>query len=161
MRNFLGTRLESILKEKEVLEEGTRIKVVGPLSNVFTEALNEQLARKENEVVPVVESFTDPVVIAEYLKSKQPKAKPANVTVYAYSDSNITDRDFVDVSAAIATADSPEEVIVCGVDCPAEGVASHRQAIMREAFEKMVAALGAKHCRSGNGLVAAIESHRV
>ncbi len=43
----------------------------------------------------------------------------------------ISQIEIADVSAAIATADSPEEVIVCGVDCPAEGVASHRQAIMR------------------------------
>lgn len=56
--------------KKEVEVNGRPVSFMGTLSDTFAAALNNALARDESDSVPVVESFTDPEVIAQYVAER-------------------------------------------------------------------------------------------
>lgn len=70
MRQFLGSNLEQVVKKDVVeVEDKGKIEVAGPLSKYFTNLLHEHLAKKHKSdvITPTLESFTDPVVLAQVL----------------------------------------------------------------------------------------------
>lgn len=116
MRNFLGRHLEEVFdNSQEVETEGRNIIVTGPLSEAFTQALQLELNKKEGEVTPVVESFTDPKVIAKLLKEEAENKKRGTVnpmTVYAFDRSDINQDTIVEAALTAAQAKDTDDFYV-------------------------------------------------
>lgn len=120
MQQFLGKRLEALGTPQEVKHEEKEIRITGPLSEVFTQALNEHL--KKDTVIDVEkpavsqESFTDPAVVAEYLKTQQDDHRPGPTTLYAFDKAGLDERTFVDAALAVANTPEDETLIIVAED---------------------------------------------
>lgn len=120
MRQFLGSNLEQVVKKDVVeVEDKGKIEVAGPLSKYFTNLLHERLAKKHKSdvITPTLESFTDPVVLAQHLleqaKERRPNQNP--LTVYAFDKTNLTDQQFVEASALGTQVDNVNDYYVVAV----------------------------------------------
>lgn len=120
MRQFLGSNLEQVVKKDVVeVEDKGKIEVAGPLSKYFTNLLHERLAKKHKSdvITPTLESFTDPVVLAQHLleqaKERRPNQNP--LTVYAFDKTNLTDQQFVEASALGTQVDNVNNYYVVAV----------------------------------------------
>lgn len=120
MRQFLGSNLEQVVKKDvvEVKDKG-KIEVAGPLSKYFTNLLHERLAKKHKSdvITPTLESFTDPVVLAQHLLKQAKERKPNQnpLTVYAFDKTNLTDQQFVEASALGTQVDNVNDYYVVAV----------------------------------------------
>lgn len=155
--DFLGKRLEDVIETKEVETEGKTIRIIGPLSAVFTQALNEELKKDPNESIPVLESFTDPQVIAHYLVDsiKQQVAKPNPITIYAFNKETLNEETVVEASTALSMAENPDDfyVVYDYNHNPVERVPTDRGAFeyLSNALESIVLRLGGHYVHGARG----------
>lgn len=171
MKAFLGRRLEDVVEKKEVETEGRTILVTGPLSEAFTKALNESLRKDTNEVTPVVESFTDPRVLAKMFIDEavtNAKATVNPISVYAFDKKAINDGVIVNAAIAAATAPDLDDFYVIAdytdnpVTPPATEYMTHSKAvILNSALEAIVIKMGGHYIDNNYALKAVFESRVV
>ena len=151
MRQFLGNRLEQFVKTQEVDTSGQTIKVAGPLSDAFTVALNKALKKDPSEdITPVVESFTDPNVVADYLveQAKSRKANGNPLTVYAF-DRNSLDAEHTIEATTLATQTEPEDFYLAELPSANASLESYNKQHNRHVhcLEALVNRLGATYLK--------------
>lgn len=143
MLKFLGQRIQSLGETQTVEHEEKSIKITGPLSEVFTRALNECLKKDPltaEDLNVSTESFTDPEVIAEYLKDKaEHRGQVGPTTLYAFDKVGMDERTFIDAALAVANTPEEETLVVVAEEC--ESSRPHRSITERLQSDEYMTAL--------------------
>lgn len=173
MREFLGKYLQAAMpdedNENEVEVNGQTVKVVGPLSDAFTEALNEELKKDrdngDDDPVPVLESFTDPAMVAQYIvqriNNQSTKANP--LVLYTFDRNHLDEKVIVDAAKQMATGKREIIVVMDYTGDKAVSSSDRTQSpgeykYLESALESIVEALGGTVVHTGTQLTTAIES---
>lgn len=160
MRKFLGQHLSEVTEPKEVEVEGKKIYITGPLSEVFTKALNIELS-KSNKKSPTMESFTDPAVLARYIVSRMANnnTKDNPLLLYTFDKKDISNKVIVD--AALAKTDFPDAEFIVIADFTGEAGqrlnAEHSQ--YYTALESIIENMGGHVVYNESSLNHAVESY--
>lgn len=166
MRAFLGSHLDAIQQTHETVEtEGKSIKVYGPLSDVYTAALQEEL-KKEDNLQTAQESFTDPEVIAKLIINEARNAEGTEnpLSVYAFNRATLSEKSVIDAALAATQVTDPDDFYVVN-DYTRETVKGNTPmrstaeiTYLEKAMESLVEHLGAHYITEGARLKYIFES---
>lgn len=152
----MSTLLRRALESAEPEQEQT-IEIKGPLSEVYTEALNAAYAKVQTgEDSPALESQAIDAMVAQSLArytNPQPH-EAANVTIYGVSSADAVPQDIVNVTTELADKPAENEfVLIIDATQPSSnsetsGAPAERFVEVGTALESICAAFGCKVYRS-------------
>lgn len=169
MNKFLGKRLEDLIPVTKVGTNETKvIKVMGPLSNAYTHALNVELCKEEenDNPQPTVEGFTDPKMISAYIADvvKNAKGSTNPLNIYVFDDANYNEKTIVEVATIAAIKPDYDDFFVIHNHIGNKGdyvsnTSTKEYTYLNHALEAICNKLDIKYITNNDKLKASLESH--